>query len=376
MLKLLKAEKIKLTILMCALIPFGINSHAQKASDTTRLPETSTRFGLTYHYGFIIPHSQTIKDVANSYPQALEFSFSRLSTSYNSWEKCNCYNQWGASLTYLDFDNDPILDQAYTLVFFFEPIFTRGRNFKLSGKAGLGLGYVTQKFDPIENPTNLFFSSNWNFPLMVGLNLGYRVTEKWRFNLTASYNHISNGRMSQPNKGMNYPMGSLGVQYVINPTSLPERTVNKERNYPWNKYLVLFGTSKSASDSTFSDQGRKRLIGIQAGLLKRLGTIYGINAGVEVIYDESNKQGDDQSDDDGYHAFTGAAVIGNNLFFGRFHFNQQFAFYFERPTPTSKALYQRYSLDYFISSVVKVGVSLKAHGHVADNIDIRLGLML
>ena len=375
MLGLFKAERIKWTILVWSLISFCISSHAQKAIDTTQPPLTSTQFGLTYHHGFIIPHSRTIKDVANSYPQALELSFSRLNTSYNSWNKCNCYNRWGAALTYLDFNNDPILGQAYTLVFFFEPIFSSGRKFELSGKAGLGLGYVTKVFDPIENPTNLFFSSNWNFPLMVGLNLGYRATERWRFDLTANYNHMSNGGMSQPNKGMNYPMGALGVQYVINPTSLPERTVKKERNYPWNKYVVLFCTSKSASDSTYKDQGRKPLVGIQVGLLKRLTTVYGINAGFEAIYDESNKQGDDQSDD-GYNAFTGAAVIGNNLFFGRFHFNQQLAFYFERPTPTSKALYQRYSLDYFISSVVKVGVSLKAHGHVADNIDVRLGFVL
>jgi hypothetical protein len=259
------------------------------------------------------------------------------------------------------------------MVFFFEPILSRGKTFELTGKAGLGLGYVTEVFDSEENPANLFFSSKWNFPLVVGLNVIYKASARWNFTLSANYNHISNGGMSQPNKGMNYPTGALGVDFVLNPISLPDRTVKKEGNFPWKKYAVLFGTSKSAGDSTFTDQGRKLLIGIQGGLLKQLSTVYGVNGGVEVIYDESNDQDDDQSGD--YNVFTGAAVLGNNLFFGKFHFSQQFAVYFERPTPGSKALYQRYALDYSINPVMKVGFSLKAHGHVADNIDLRLGVI-
>ena len=43
--------------------------------------------------------------------------------------------------------------------------------------------------------------------------------------LTASgnYNHISNGGLKQPNKGINYPTLALGLDYIPNPILIQNR---------------------------------------------------------------------------------------------------------------------------------------------------------
>jgi hypothetical protein len=41
--------------------------------------------------------------------------------------------------------------------------------------------------------------------LEVGLGLWIRVNDKWSINPSVNYQHISNGGMRQPNKGLNWP---------------------------------------------------------------------------------------------------------------------------------------------------------------------------
>ncbi|MEM9300215.1 MAG: acyloxyacyl hydrolase, partial [Bacteroidota bacterium] len=69
-------------------------------------------------------------------------------------------------------------------------------------------------------------------------------------------------------------------------------------------------------------------------------------------------------------------VVGNNLVFGKFTFNQQMGYYLYRPYPTENSdFFQRYELLYLIGKRYQIGTSLKAHGHVADNLDLRFGIL-
>ncbi|MDN5203603.1 acyloxyacyl hydrolase [Fulvivirgaceae bacterium BMA10] len=335
----------------------------------------ATIFGLKYHYGSILPHSDDIRDISDSNPWGFELSFSRLNASRKAWQKCNCYHRWGATLSYINFENPQVIGKAYTLVFFFEPILASGKRIELTGKAGMGLAYLTKIFDAEKNPMNLFLSTRLSFPLLLSLNLNYHINSNWNLVLSGYYNHISNGGIKQPNKGINFPTLALGIEHIFNPIVLPEKVkVSNPEKYSLQKYFGLFGTTRSTNDSTKIKQGRKPLIGVQMGVLKRLGKIYGINAGLEASYDGSFHEEAKRTNGD-YESFVLSLMLGNNLIFGQFHFSQQFGIYFDPPTPTSKPVFQRYSLDYFILPKLKTGFSLKAHGHVAENIDIRIGVL-
>ena len=111
----------------------------------------------------------------------------------------------GIQAGYLNFQNPDVLGSAFELTFFAEPIITHRRNFMFSIRGGTGISYHTKYYDKLENPSNLFFSTRFAFPLFIGARFKYRIADHTYITLSGCYNHISNGGFKQPNKGMNFP---------------------------------------------------------------------------------------------------------------------------------------------------------------------------
>ena len=72
---------------------------------------------------------------------------------------------------------------------------------------------------------------------------------------------------------------------------------------------------------------------------------------------------------------TGIA-LGHEFLLGKFLFSQQFGVYLNNPNPRHSDFYQRYGLVYRINKFFNAGINLKAHGHVANFLDFRLGVSL
>ena len=173
-------------------------------------------YGLKAHYGFIISHSEEVKPISQTNPYGIQLEYSRLKTSDKAWKSCYCYGRTGLSLAYFNYANPRVLGSSYNLLYFVEPYFTYKGPLKFSLRGSIGATYLNKKFDATTNPENLLFSSHFSFYLALSLSLNYHLNEKYAINLSANYNHISNGGQKQPNKGMNFPTVSIGVDRVIN----------------------------------------------------------------------------------------------------------------------------------------------------------------
>jgi hypothetical protein len=69
-------------------------------------------------------------------------------------------------------------------------------------------------------------------------------------------------------------------------------------------------------------------------------------------------------------------LAGHHLLIGRFTFYQKLGIYVYSPTKPKDPVYQRYGLAYAITGHWMAGIDLKAHRHIADFLDIRLGYFL
>ncbi|MCU0402555.1 MAG: acyloxyacyl hydrolase, partial [Algoriphagus sp.] len=67
--------------------------------------------------------------------------------------------------------------------------------------------------------------------------------------------------------------------------------------------------------------------------------------------------------------------LENHFLFGRFDFSQRLGKYLHKPEGyrESEAFYQRYQLSYRVGKHLSLGAGLKAHGHVAEYLDLRMG---
>jgi len=338
-----------------------------------RAQENPTFYGLKSHYGFIIAHSRDLKPISQTFPFGVQLEYSKLKISDKAWKTCNCYGRSGFSLAYFNYNNPDVLGVSYNAIYYVEPYFTYRGPLKFSLRGAVGATYLTKKFDPETNPTNVLFSTNFSFYLSLALNLNYHISNRYAINVSGHYNHISNGGQKQPNKGMNFPTFSLGVDRVLNYTPLtpkPDSLKTYDSAIRW--YTGAFVSLRS-SDSN-AEASNHPLIGALGGALLPLSRINGLNAGAELWYDYSDqKRAENQMINDS--AFSSALTAGHQFTVGHFYFLQQFGFYLTRPKNIQpKSIYQRYSFWYSIGKKKRwtIGASLIAYGKTADHMDGRL----
>lgn len=330
-------------------------------------------YSLKTHYGLIISHSEEVKDISQSNPYGIQLEYSRLKTGDDAWQSCYCYGRSGISFAYFNFANPDVLGSSYNLIYFVEPYITYKGPLKFSVRGSIGAAYLDTTFDAETNPDNLLFSSSFSFYLALSLGLNYHLNEKYAINLSANYNHISNGSSKQPNKGMNFPTVSIGIDRTIDyeglsPKPRELRDTVRSRKFYAGTFLSQRSTGKEEESTSHL------LIGLLGGVLQPLSAINGINGGVELWYDYSDKKvAEVEMLDDS--AFSVAVTAGHHFDVGDFYFLQQLGVYITKPENIeSRWAYQRYSVWYGIGRSRKwaIGASYLIYGTDVDHLDGRL----
>lgn len=355
-------------ILFCCAVPFSVE--AQESTEDDSSPAINV--GLHTHYGFIIPHSSTIQEIAHSNPWGVEADISFHFTDEKAWSYLQGYPRLGASLAYYNFDNPQVLGNAYALVFYAEPFLSAHRNFSISFRLGAGLVYMDNPYDPETNPENLFYSTAISFPLVANLMANYKLNEHFMLRAGGSYQHISNGGINQPNKGINFPTATLGINYALRSGSFPERSdvatalERSKREY----LLALIGSYHDRSDVP---EEQEPLLGVTAYMTQRIGRISALMGGAELIADYSIKK-DLEGRGENIDFQRAALLLGHELQIGRIRFNQQLGIYVYAPNKARDPVYQRWGLEYHTQNKLFFGINLKAHRYVADFLDVRAGV--
>jgi hypothetical protein len=337
-------------LLFLAALFLWAESHAQSVK----------RFSLEGQYGFIIPHSPELKPLSESNPYGFNLHYQVLKTDKTNWDACACFHFLGVQLSHYNFANPAVLGSATSISGTFEPILWQNNRLRISLLTGVGVSYLTEYFDAIENPDNIFFSSPISFLGFVSPKLEYRFSDAWSAHLSFAYNHISNGGQRQPNKGMNFPLLGLGINsYLQNPELPSHEKAPISKN--WVGYIDAGFTTSEVTGSS----ARKPVFGLAVGAYRSVSRINALGGGLDIVgdYAVSNES----------PALMPAVFVANHFLFGKFDFSQRMALYLHKPDNYQEAaFYQRYLLMYHAVRKVSLGVSMKAHGHVAEHMDLRI----
>jgi hypothetical protein len=177
-----------------------------------------------------------------------------------------------------------------------------------------------------------------------------------------------------PNKGMNFPTVSLGLDYIINPVDLRSREKRPGlKSKPFHFYNRLFWSMRSVDADEDNEKVVKPMIGLEGGAIRGLSNINGLLLGLEISYDGSYREISSRMPED-FSPVVFSLHAGHVFALGRFSFTQQMAYYAFHQLPSAEnSFFQRYGMFYNIGKIVSLGFSLKAHGHVAEHMDIRVG---
>jgi hypothetical protein len=327
--------------------------------------------GAGHQRGFIFAHSQAVQNTKGSYPKGLELILSWQRNDAAVWDLCNCYPRKGLLLAYYDYDNS-ILGSSFSAAYFLEPKYRLHKNLFFSFKGTSGFSYLTRPFDSINNPANQSYSTHLSAYLMVRLGFWFRLNQHWWLNASANYQHVSNGGLRQPNKGINWPTAGLALSYQK--TSRPFYTGARIKEKFWKNHALrwdagLFGMARRAVDADGTSR-RLPLIGFALQASKQFGRINALNLGTELYRDEALLV---QLKRDSVNASPVKAGIlaGHAFLLGRFLFSQRLGVYVFDQTPYYDRLYHRWGINYGINRHIGLGISLQAHRQVADFVDLR-----
>lgn len=322
--------------------------------------------------GFIIPHSQSISQISDSRPYGAGVEYGWFLKQNRDWERCNCYSKAGLSLLHMNFNAPEILGSSTTLIGYAEPLLNYRGFLKASFRMGTGVSYLSKVYDAETNPENKFFSTRISFLVHADFNLMKFITDHWFINAYFKYNHISNGGMKEPNKGMNFPSYGIGVGYAFQDVRFQEREKKKlNKPVPVVPGIKAFGTLKNTEGGT-GTAAKAPSIGVMIKARRKFTPLNAINIGLEGNANYALKKRMEQSEDPVDHREF-SFLVGHDFLFGKFAFSQYWGTYIYAPFYKNKDFFQRYSLTYDVYKDFHIGVTLKAHAQVAQNFFVMVG---
>ena len=329
--------------------------------------------GIKLHKGIVLIHSANLRPLKHSYPWGISLETGFHYSNKKSWDACNCYPRLGVSISLWDYDKPEILGYGATGLFFVEPFFGVQNRVNFSFRAGLGISYQSKPFHSETNPDNLSYSTYFAFPLSLGAGINIWLNDRYLLTITASYNHFSNGGIKEPNGGINWPTASIGIEQYFKPPVFNRQSKRhwRELGLPETRFDInFFAAFKQLEYKEYAP-----LPGIEVKGSKQVARINAVTFGFEWLYDShSNHIIKKELKEIDCNKLS--LAVGHEFLLGKFIFSQQLGVYIYKPFKRGSDIYQRYGLIYRITDWFSFGINLKAHGHVANFLDFRLGLSL
>ena len=263
---------------------------------------------------------------------------------------------------------------------------------------GMGIGYLTKRYDEFGNPRNPAIGSHLNGMMHLGYHLDagrYLNEQGWKMYAEAGMVHFSNANWRQPNFGINIPYLSIGAKRTLFLASnnygkvieiRPEVEAGiSNKSAPW-KHIEQIGAIPSRS----CVKSPQHLVGFRLGrrqieLDQRRTFVNAVleyncefprallgprfRVGANVFFDKSymySKFGL-KSDAISLNDFTEVAITaGSHWEYGKWGFIADAGLYLYRPDDTKRRYYEGIGVSYKASQRVYIIARLKAHLSSAD----------
>lgn len=214
------------------------------------------------NYGFLIAHHLEM-ETFNRHLPSFEINLARSTYGKNQWEALYKYPLTGVSYWNAWLGDRQILGQAHAVMPFISFPLLKSDKSELNFRLAAGMGYLTKKFDRIENYKYIAIGSHLNAAINLMFEYRWKPVEHLQLSAGVQLMHFSNGSIKTPNFGLNIPSASAGLAFRI----------NKE-----NPYIKR---SMRPSLTMFEFDGRQFLE-------VRINSLYGIKTIGEVISENYN----------------------------------------------------------------------------------------
>lgn len=328
---------------------------------------------VNLHKGYNLPEYQFLTTITEDYVRSIDISVFNETTGESEWEQLYNYPEYGLSLFYSTLGNDKIMGREYALTYFFRVYLLSKNRFRIYNRIGIGLNYVTRKFELKDNYLNVAVGSNYNMHFNLRIGANYSLTNKIKLNTGISFDHFSNGNTGEPNLGINYLTGYGGISYRLGKNN--ERKVHELKPHVKNNAIEIFASvggkhsralaSKFFFVSSFSME-------IDRALSRK----FSFGIGTDLFYDSSVETSLEKSGRNykSSNNFQTGIHLAQSLRYNKFSISIQEGIYILLTEKVEKSLiYNRGIIKYQATEHLSVRVAMKSHLHILDYPEIGLG---
>jgi hypothetical protein len=166
------------------------------------------------YYGWTLDHHIEITPYKRHYP-AYEISVLKATYGRTRWEYMYNYPMIGISYWYSDLGRTKPLGAAHAIFPYINFPLLAKKEFNIYFRLGVGLGYLTRKYDRYDNFENLAIGSHLNAAVNLLFEARLRLGKRFMAAAGVSLMHFSNGAIKQPNYGLNMPGINLAFAYRL-----------------------------------------------------------------------------------------------------------------------------------------------------------------
>lgn len=329
--------------------------------------------------GYIYAHHRSMTYLLENYARGAQLRAGWRLNGASDWHHAYRMLSVGVGYMFSDLGSPKHLGYAHSLYGFVDIPIIQTPKFAWTYDLGLGLGYITKKFDINNNPNNRVIGSNLNAFLLISSGVEYKPTKLATLKLDLGLHHLSNGNTNEPNWGVNTVYLMAGVKQKIDktPANSYEKKIFNDKTW---QYLISYGVGFKETATVI---GRTYFISdLHFTARRKFSYTNGFGGGVDLMYDGSMVKELKYNPVTGYnhpdsiytekniHNFSPAIHANWSVYLGRVIFDIQFGLYLH--DKLERNVFNRWVLEIELTKNISMYGALKSHWGSADYIHIGL----
>ena len=293
----MKKEKL-LLIILCFCFIFNLNKEAfatgKNEGEKSPFMESfmkNMEVDFRLSYGFYMHHHYEMEGYRAHFPM-FELSLQKQTYGTSYWQTCFNYPSVGVTAFYSNMGNIDVLGKAFAIYpYIYFPFIKGNTNFGI--RFGLGIGYLTESYDHIENPYNICIGSPVNAAASITFDITHRFSDHFKMSLFGGLQHFSNGCTSEPNKGTNVLKGGISAAYMINePVEyIKAEQLNEKRTIEYLKEFkpeLYLGLSYGSKRIDYLQEDYTTVLDLEAYVMEQVARIFKLGIGFYLVYDNND----------------------------------------------------------------------------------------
>ncbi len=340
----------------------------------------NTEIDTRVSYGFYAHHHFEMSSYSAHFP-SFELSIQKQTYGKSSWQSYFNYPTIGVTALYSGLGNIDIIGKAYAIYPFINFPFNKSKTNTFGLRFGVGLGYITEKFDLTSKYHNIYIGSNFNAAINIALEYKHYLSNRFKISVFAGLTHFSNGCSNYPNSGINIINAGAGLTYLLtNPHSYIPKSEDNDNYLKTIDCEYYIGISAGIKRIEYNQKENIGVYHIDFYIMDRISNLSKIGLGFDLVYDATDNIS--IIDDYGYQRFTFIEMLkpgislAYELMMGDASFLFNFGYHPYGLDMSFGRWYQKIAMKVDLGNYIYGKITLNTHFGVADFIGFGIGLRL